>query len=1002
MKKTKLFFMLLLVIYGMKAEAQSELFIAKNGNDNNAGTITSPLATLTGARDKARSTGAKTIWIRGGRYVANATCDLGAADSGITISGYNNEKVIFDGAVNVNPSLFALVNDGATQSRLHTSAVGKVYAQVITDQNLVALLSAGEAQLSTDDKMMTVARFPNLGYGHIIDNTASGEQVGAIGDATSAKGAQFKIRESFNAAKWNAELTRIKRAKVFGYLSSDWLRENNPIFSVGTDGMIKLTNGSKYGIVKRGTSYNRLFASQLLCELDEPGEWYFDPIDKKLFIYPVSTITTNSKIGVWAGPKLFNVNNAKNIKIQKMTIQNIGKGIYGEGAIDIRNSSYCEAVGLIMRYISAPLSPINIYDGDHNGILSCDFIDHEISVRCFGGRVTSTSITYGYNFIKNCHFTQAYSKGFYGKAAAIMGAGNTFSNNLMHNINGQPFTHSGVDHTISLNEAFNVGIEEGDGGAFYTGGNIWSHGNVIKHNFVHHIMSIPQTGGRAAFYSDDYDGGETVSENVLYKGGWETIKINKGGGHTVQKNVLLECFIGIRCGDDWTGSFYKKSMEYITNNNAIADEKPNYIGRMLKAIGKPNWQTGLTVDNWSDRLESFWTTRYPYLKTVVEKYNATDRMNPYECRFYDNLFYNNKTDILGGPTVVIQRSQRITLAQFEDPTNLNFKFKEPRPAYAPNIPFEKIGLYKDNFRCAVPDKNVYRKNIKDHFANLACHTSDAYDFNTINQRLYYNTGKMVLDLLPCYNAAAPDVIAATEEYKFDLGTPTSPVFGGNTKVSHLTAEPNYGWTNITGLDSRDRGTATGANDINRDFVFSSLAKTFEAKVTNGSWRVTLTFGDVTNPHDNMQVKAEGQTKLTGVNTAVNQFITETFIVAVTDGKLSLEFSDQGGVDKNWIVTRIWLSKEPDNSLRDEQVAHEKETNVIKIFPNPVTDILDIEGLSKNDGEISIIDTATGRSIIKNFSISVTYEHSVIDVSNLASGVYILKTTSGKITRFIKK
>ena len=44
----------------------------------------------------------------------------------------------------------------------------------------------------------------------------------------------------------------------------------------------------------------------------------------------------------------------------------------------------------------------------------------------------------------------------------------------------------------------------------YTGGDIWSYGNVVKHNFMHHIMSIPDLLGRAAFYSDDYDGGEIL------------------------------------------------------------------------------------------------------------------------------------------------------------------------------------------------------------------------------------------------------------------------------------------------------------------------------------------------------------------------------------------------------------------------------------------------------------------------------------------------------------
>jgi hypothetical protein len=1001
MNKTKHGLLFLLILSCIGVQAQSELFIAKNGSDNNSGTVLSPLATLTGARNKARSTGAKTIWIRGGRYAANATCNLDASDSGLTISGYNTEKVIFDGAITVNPSGFTLVSDGATQARLHTSAFGKVYSQVITDANLIPILLGTSSQLSIDDKMMIIARFPNLGYGHIIDNTASGEQINIEGDATTAKGAQFKIRESINATKWNAELNRTKRATIKGYISADWLKETNSIFSVGTDATIKLMNGSKYGIKKRGNSPNRLFALQLLCELDQPGEWYFDPIDKKLFIYPYQAISSNSKIGVWAGPKLFNIVNGKNIKIQNLTIQNMGKGIYGEGVIDIKNSSYCEMAGLIMRYIAAPLSPINIYDGDHNGITSCDFFDFEISTRCYGGRVTSTAITYGYNYIQNCHFTEVYSKDFYGKAAALSGAGNRFSNNLIHNMNGQPFTHSGVDHIIEQNEAFNVGIEEGDGGAFYTGGTLWSYGNVIKHNFVHHIMSVPQLLGRAAFFSDDYDGGELVQENVLFKGGWESIKMNKGGGHTIQKNVLLECSTGIRNGDDSNSTNYRKAMEYITNNNATTDIKDNYIGRMLKSIGKPNWQTGLTVDNWSDRVDDFWTTRYPYLKTVLSKYNSTDKMNAYECRFYDNLFYGNTTDVNGGPTVVTQRSQKITLALFEDPANLNFKFKEPRPAYAPNIPFEKIGLYKDNYRCTVPDKNVYRKKIKDRFASLACHTNDAYDFNTINQRLYYNTGKMVLDLLPCYNTPAPDVVATTEEYKFDLGTPTSPVFEGNIKVSHLTTEPNYGWTNTIGLDSRDRGIATGANDINRDFVFSAVAKTFEAKVTNGNWRVILTFGDVANAHDNIQVKAEGQVKLRGINTLVDKFNTQNFTVVVADGKLSLEFSDQGGIDKNWVVTRIWLSKEASASAsRNTQEQSVNVTDDFKIFPSPAKDVLYIEGLSNNDGEINVMDIATGRILIRNNNFSD--ENRTIDISKLATGVYILKTDSGKITRFLKE
>jgi len=59
-----------------------EIFMASNGNDNNPGTKAQPVKTLAGARDKARATGAKKIWIRGGRYPVTSTTAFNNRDSG--------------------------------------------------------------------------------------------------------------------------------------------------------------------------------------------------------------------------------------------------------------------------------------------------------------------------------------------------------------------------------------------------------------------------------------------------------------------------------------------------------------------------------------------------------------------------------------------------------------------------------------------------------------------------------------------------------------------------------------------------------------------------------------------------------------------------------------------------------------------------------------------------------------------------------------------------------
>ncbi len=1048
-------------------QAQTELYVAVDGDDNNSGSINAPLATLIGARDKIRSikassgipSGGIIVWVRGGRYPLTATCHLGAQDSGeannpITYSGYPGEQVIFDGSKFVEADSFKIVTDPSSLNKLHFRAQGQVYAQTVTDVDLIDLLKKTTSQMSMNDRMLTISRFPNLGFAHI--NNASIvpglETNNTPGTETDPKGAQFKLSESIDGNKWSIELNRIKKAQIRGYVSADWNKETRRIHSVGSNGAIRLMDGSSYGIRNRGSSPNRLFAFHLLCELDEPGEWYFDNLDNKLYLWPSQPIDSTSEIGVWAGPQCFDINGGNHINIKKMTIQGIGKGVNGDGAINIDgNSSHCLVAGVTFRYIAAPVLAFNIWHNARNcGAVSCDFYDIPNATRLYGGAFTANSIEYGNNFIENCHFTQIHSKDFYGKACGMNGAGNKFKNNLIHNMNGQPVTHAGFDHEISLNEVFNVGIEEGDGGAFYTGASVWSYGNVIKHNFVHHIMSVPKLLGRAAFFSDDYDGGEIVTENVVYKGGWEAIKMNKGGGHTITKNVVMECYRGIRQGDGGSAG-YNSAINFLIND-PLSNSKANYLGRMLKTIGIPGWESGLTADNWNSRVEQFWRDRYPFMNTVFNKYDANDKMNAYECRFYENLFYSNNTDILGGPTVAIRDSRAIGLDLFVDPGVMNFSFKSPRPAYAPNIPFNNIGLYQDEYRCGMPDKNAYRRNIKNRFIDQDSHTNDPYDFNTINDRLYYNTGKMVVNTVPCTRCAhskdpetpsnavpglnykyyhgswdklpnfnklavvesgdvatfdispknrddhfafvfegfidiptdgeytfytnsddgsrlfigtslivnndglhsdqersgticlkkgkhgikvtyfertggnvlgvnweGPGISKGTipanrlfrkseeTEYKFDVGTPTSAVFDGYIGISHITTG-KFGWVDTTNLDSRDRGTSGGVNHINRDFVFSSSPATFETEVDYGTWHVLFTFGDRTHAHDDMIVKAEGVTQLTDIDTQPGVFFNRDFVTDVTDGKLSLEFSDGGGADPNWQVTRIWLRK----------------------------------------------------------------------------------------------
>lgn len=160
-------------------------------------------------------------------------------------------------------------------------------------------------------------------------------------------------------------------------------------------------------------------------------------------------------------------------------------------------------------------------------------------------------------------------------------------------------------------------------------------------------------------------------------------------------------------------------------------------------------------------------------------------------------------------------------------------------------------------------------------------------------------------------ASPTPVTPVPSSYKYDFGTASSPVAAGFTKATEATAYSagGFGWTDLTGLESRDR--AALADDLNRDFVMhSSAARTFKVDLPNGNYSVSLTMGDTDYAHDNMVVKANGATVLADVDNALGAFTSNTFNVTVSGGSLAFEFSDGGGADPTWIVNAVSITKTP--------------------------------------------------------------------------------------------
>ncbi|MDG2324314.1 MAG: matrixin family metalloprotease [Akkermansiaceae bacterium] len=148
--------------------------------------------------------------------------------------------------------------------------------------------------------------------------------------------------------------------------------------------------------------------------------------------------------------------------------------------------------------------------------------------------------------------------------------------------------------------------------------------------------------------------------------------------------------------------------------------------------------------------------------------------------------------------------------------------------------------------------------------------------------------KMVVDL-------------SAERYVYDLGGTQSPVASGAFRVSRQT-DGDVSWSGS--VTSRDRG---GSDLSNRDYLWSSSARTWSHRIANGVWEVSVRQGDEDDPRENMTIAAEGNLVASNLDTATNEFLETTFLVEVEDGSLDLTFDDTGGASDRWVVNRVELN-----------------------------------------------------------------------------------------------
>ncbi|MDN0196228.1 RICIN domain-containing protein [Streptomyces sp. S.PNR 29] len=261
------------------AATQATYYVAPDGNDANAGTISAPFKTLRHARDVVRTvnddmTGDINVYLRGGNYPVSSTIDFTSADSGtnghrVVYAAYPGEKPVLNGGVPVT---------GWTQ---HSGNIWK--ASLDRDDKLRALYVNGKRAEMASKTINSAGCYGTY-------TVTAGQAPWAWESGSQCDGSKYSLSdlpavaanqddvEIRSATTWTTAIVGVRQITT----SSDGANRVALFQQPGA----AIAQAPPYGPFKAGGSHTFMNAYEFL---DQPGEFYFDKTNHALYYYKSSS-----------------------------------------------------------------------------------------------------------------------------------------------------------------------------------------------------------------------------------------------------------------------------------------------------------------------------------------------------------------------------------------------------------------------------------------------------------------------------------------------------------------------------------------------------------------------------------------------------------------------------------------------------------------------------------------------------------------------------------------
>ncbi|MDD4102900.1 MAG: right-handed parallel beta-helix repeat-containing protein, partial [Kiritimatiellae bacterium] len=649
--------------------------------------------------------------------------DGGTATAPVVYRARKPGKTRIRGGLTLKAIDFKTVDDPAVLARLYPAAHGKIMVCDLGNLPQETFPSFPKSYRGTppapwlyvDGHPMTLARWPNddapeagwAGFDKSVDTGLA--KPDAPDPALRKPRPGAFVFDDPRPARWNLN----HGVWLLGYWTHDWYDEVIRVAAYDPDHKtVKLAAPHIYGI-KGGTwgsAKRRFFALNLLEELDVPGEWYLDRDAKLLFLYPPTDLANSEIVLATLRRNMLQVKSAKHIKLLGLAFE-----YAHDSGISLNDTEHIDIAGCELSNLAGTGISVN---GRENLIRSCDLFHlGRNGISLTGG--DRKSLAPANNIAQNNHVHHyALFQRTYAPAISAQGCGQIVRHNLIHDAPHNAITYGGNEHVIELNNIFRVVMETGDAGALYTGRDWTSQGNMIRHNFIHHLGGGDDKHvNTMGVYLDDCDCGDTIEGNVFFRAG-RAIMLGGGRDNPVLNNLIVDCPIGLHIDS--------RGMTWNHWNN------PEHAGWNLEEKA-----------NAMNYTNPPWSVLYPRLANIMNDspreplYNPVLRNVFVDCTKKVYAFSKevksllDKFEISGNLAVnTVGTTNNIAMADdlkgFKNlygspqaPVDLGFadaaagdfslrrqaRLLQELPDFQP-IPFERIGLYKDDFRRKLPPREL--------------------------------------------------------------------------------------------------------------------------------------------------------------------------------------------------------------------------------------------------------------------------------------------------------